>query len=178
MEKIDTPLSGSFLVRAPLFTDARGGFVKTFHQERFREFGVEPIFKEEFYSTSAKGVIRGMHFQMPPADHAKFVCCLVGAVMDVILDIRKGSPTYGRHFAIELSAANRLCFYIPSGFAHGFLSLAADSLMLYKTTSTHTPSCDAGIRWDSFGCEWDMASPVISARDSAFPSLTDFVSPF
>ena len=178
MEKIPTPFAGAFLVRPPLFTDARGGFVKTFHRDRFREFGVEPVFTEEFYSTSAKDVIRGMHFQMPPADHDKYVCCLVGEVRDVILDLRGASPTYGQHFAVELSSENRLGLYIPSGFAHGFLSLNDGSLMLYKTTTVHAPACDAGIRWNSFGCDWGVAAPIVSARDAAFPALAEFASPF
>ena len=178
MEKIETTLAGAFLVRPPLFTDMRGGFVKTFHRDLFREFGVEPAFTEEFYSTSAKGVIRGMHFQTPPADHAKYVCCLVGAVRDVILDLRRASPTYGQHFAVELSAENRLGFYISAGFAHGFLSLTDGSLMLYKTTTVHAPACDAGIRWDSFGYDWGVAAPIVSARDSTFPVFGDFPSPF
>jgi dTDP-4-dehydrorhamnose 3,5-epimerase len=178
MEKIETPLPGAFLVRPPLFTDQRGGFVKTFHRDIFQGFGVAPVFVEEFYSTSAQGVIRGMHFQTPPADHAKYVCCLVGAVRDVILDLRKGSPTYGRHHAVELSAENRLGFYIPSGFAHGFLSLTQGAMMLYKTTSVHTPACDAGILWDGFGYDWGLTAPTVSARDAAFPALERFTSPF
>lgn len=178
MEKIDTPLHGAFLVRPPLFTDQRGGFVKTFHRDVFKGFGVEPVFVEEFYSTSAKGVIRGMHFQVPPADHAKFVFCLAGAVRDVILDLRVGSPTYARYHVVELSGENRLGFYIPSGFAHGFLSLTEGALMLYKTTTVHKPSCDAGIRWDSFGYDWGVKEPILSARDAAFPTLADLRSPF
>lgn len=178
MEKIPTPLSGAFLIKPPLFTDARGGFVKNFHLGLFKNFGVEPVFAEEFYSTSAKGVIRGMHFQIPPADHAKYVCCLVGVVRDVILDLRRDSATYGQHFAVELSADNRLGFYIPSGFAHGFLSLTEGALMLYKTTMVHTPACDAGVRWDSFGYDWGISSPIVSKRDSEFPSLDVFCSPF
>lgn len=178
MEKIPIPLDGAFLVRPPLFSDQRGSFVKTFHREVFRGFGVEPVFVEEFYSSSAKNVIRGMHFQVPPADHAKYVCCLAGAVRDVILDLRAGSPTYGRYHAVELSFENRLCFFIPSGFAHGFVALTEGAVMLYKTTSVHTPSCDAGVRWDSFGYDWGVETPIVSTRDSTFPRLDDFQSPF
>lgn len=119
-----------------------------------------------------------MHFQTPPADHAKYVCCLVGAVRDVILDLRKDSPTYGQHYAVELSSENRLGFYIPTGFAHGFLSLTDGALMLYKTTTVHTPASDAGLRWDSFGYDWGVTNPIVSARDSAFPALADFKTPF
>lgn len=178
MEKILTPLVGAFLVRHPLFSDLRGNFVKTYHRDLFRGFGVNPVFAEEFFSTSGRNVIRGMHFQLPPADHAKYVCCLAGAVRDVILDLRKDSPTYGQHHSAELSAENRLGFYIPSGFAHGFLSLTEGSLMLYKTTTVHTPDCDAGIRWDSFGYDWGIAAPIVSARDAEFQILTNFKSTF
>lgn len=178
MEKIFTPLNGAFLIRPPLFTDNRGGFVKTFHRDVFRGFGVEPIFAEEFYSTSSKGVIRGMHFQAPPHAHSKYVCCLVGAVRDVILDLRRDSPTYGQHFAVELSAENRLCLYIPPGFAHGFLSLTEGSLMLYKTTGVHVPACDVGVRWNSFGYDWAWTAPITSARDEGLPLLMSFTSPF
>lgn len=178
MEKIPTPLAGAFLVRPPLFTDSRGSFVKTFHRDLFKSFGVEPHFTEEFFSTSAKNVIRGMHFQTPPADHAKYVCCLVGAVRDVILDLRKGSPSYGQHYAVELSSENRQGFYIPTGFAHGFLSLTDEALMLYKTTTVHNPACDAGLRWDSLGYDWGVTDPIVSIRDSAFPTLADFKTPF
>lgn len=178
MEKIATPLKGAFLVQSPLFRDQRGKFVKTFHREIFRSFGVAPVFEEEFYSVSAKNVVRGMHFQIPPRDHAKYVCCLVGAVRDVILDLRFDSPTYGKHFVAELSAENRLALYIPSGFAHGFLSLTDGALMLYKTTSCHAPAFDSGVRWDSFGCEWGVNEPIVSVRDAAFPGLQTFASPF
>lgn len=178
MEKIPTPLQGAFLVKPPLFTDHRGSFVKTFHKDLFQNFGVNPVFAEEFFSTSGKGVIRGMHFQTPPADHHKYVFCLHGAVQDVILDLRTSSPTFGQHFSAELSAENRLGFFIPSGCAHGFLSLTEGSLMIYKTTTPHTPACDAGIRWDSFAFDWGVADPVISARDAAFPALADFKTPF
>ena len=178
MEKISTPLDGAFLIRPPLFEDNRGSFVKTFHRDQFANFGVEPIFHEEFYSTSHVGVIRGMHFQVPPKSHAKYVCCLAGVVRDVILDLRVESRTYGKCFSVELSADNRLGMYIPAGLAHGFLSLTPGSLMLYKTTATYSPEVDAGISWDSFGFEWGIANPLISRRDAMFPRLADFVSPF
>lgn len=178
MEKITTPLSGAFLVRTTLHTDSRGSFVKTFHSEVFSGFGVSPTFVEEFYSISSRNVIRGMHYQNPPSDHAKYVSCLSGAVRDVILDLRKNSSTYGAHYAIELSAENRLGFYIPSGFAHGFLSLTEGSIMLYKTTSVHDPACDSGIRWNSFGYNWGIDNPIMSERDKNHSGLFEITNMF
>ena len=179
IEKLSTALDGVFLLRPRIFADVRGTFVKTFHADLFAEqgFAFEP--REEFFSTSRQGAVRGMHFQVPPADHAKLVYCSHGAVLDVVLDIRKASPTYGRAISFELSAENCLSAFIPSGFAHGFLALTEGALMVYKTSTVHTPSCDAGIRWDSFGFDWPLAGePILSDRDAKFPTLAEFESPF
>lgn len=177
---LPTRLAGLTSFRPKIFTDHRGTFVKTFHVEAFRDLGLAFEIREEFFSTSAKNVIRGMHFQVPPADHAKLVYCAAGAVLDVVLDIRRQSPTYGQTFAEELSETNRHALFIPSGFAHGFLSLTEGSLMVYKTSTVHNPACDAGIRWDSFDFEWplDGATPIFSKRDTEFPALADFNTPF
>jgi dTDP-4-dehydrorhamnose 3,5-epimerase len=178
MEKINTSLPGVFLVKPPVFNDHRGSFVKTYHAGQFREWGVEPVFEEEFYSKSKKHVVRGMHFQRPPQDHAKLVFCQFGSVLDVVLDLRRGSLTFGQYYSIELSESNRLALYIPTGLAHGFLSLEEDSLMVYKTTRVHSSEHDAGIRWDSFGFNWGVTVPVISTRDAAFASFREYTSPF
>jgi len=178
MNKTDLPLAGAFVVDPAVARDERGSFVKTFHADTFARFGVQPHFVEEFYSVSAKDVVRGMHFQRPPHDHAKLVCCLRGAVRDVLLDLRTSSPTFGRAVSVDLTAENRRVLYLPTGFAHGFRSLEQDSLVLYKTTAVYSQAHDTGIRWDSFGFDWGVATPVVSARDRAFPSLAGFVSPF
>ena len=175
-----TTLAGLISLEPRIFTDHRGAFVKTFHDAAFRTLGLPFEAREEFFSTSHKNVIRGMHFQAPPADHAKLVYCVAGAVLDVVLDLRRHSPTYGQVCAETLSEANRRSFYIPTGFAHGFLSLTDGALMVYKTSTVHNPACDAGIRWDSFGFDWPLAgaAPLLSKRDTEFPALADFNTPF
>lgn len=171
-------LAGVTLVTPPRFEDHRGAFVKTFHEGLWAEAGIRFHSAEEFFSTSHRGVLRGMHFQNPPHDHAKVVTCLSGAVLDVVLDLRKSSATYGHSIGVELSASNRRILHIPSGFAHGFLALEDDSLMHYRVSTVHAPSADAGVRWDSFGFDWGAASPQVSTRDAAFPGLSDFMTPF
>lgn len=175
---LPAPLPGVRLLEPRLFGDRRGAFVKTIHEPAWREAGISFEMREEYYSVSHRGVLRGMHFQTPPEDHAKLVYCPVGRVLDVLLDLRRGSPTFGQCAAQELSAENRLILVIPTGIAHGFLSLEERSMMIYKTTTVHSPAHDAGIRWDSFGFDWGREIPVVSERDAAFPALAGFSSPF
>lgn len=177
-ETVATGFPDLMLLRPQLFQDSRGIFVKTFHADLFRQLGIAFDPREEFYSISARGVLRGMHFQVPPAAHAKLVYCLGGRVLDVVLDLRRSSPVFGRSFSCELDAARRELLFIPAGFAHGFLSLDDNSLMVYKTNVVHTPACDTGIAWNSFGFEWPTASPVLSERDRRFAAWRDFSSPF
>lgn len=179
MISLNQPLPGVHLLQPKVFNDNRGDFVKTYHAQAFKDLGIEFVPVEEFFSTSRQGVLRGMHFQLPPHDHAKLVYCIRGRVLDVLLDLRKGSPTYGQSVSTELSAANHHQFFIPTGIAHGFLSLEEDSVMVYKTSTMHAPSHDAGIRWDSFGYEWPMIiDRVVSSRDQQFPAFKSFLSPF
>ena len=161
-----------------MFSDQRGAFIKTYHEEAWHEAGINFTMKEEYYSTSRQGVLRGMHFQSPPEDHAKMVFCPRGRVLDVLLDLRRNSPTYGQSASMELSAENRMILIIPTGIAHGFLSKEDQSIMVYKTSSMHSHTHDAGIRWDSFGFGWGQDISVISERDAAFPALADFSTPF
>ena len=174
----ETSLAGLKLIQPRIFTDLRGTFVKTFHAGLFEQLGMEFQPREEFFSVSHRNVVRGMHFQSPPAAHAKLVYCVAGRVLDVVVDLRKSSPTFGRCASRELSAANREMFFISVGFAHGFLSLEDGSVMVYQTSTMHAPECDAGILWNSFGFDWGMADPVINERDQKFPRLDEFVSPF
>jgi dTDP-4-dehydrorhamnose 3,5-epimerase len=178
MEIATIELPGLKLIRPRIFQDARGIFIKTFHREIFREHGMDFAPHEEFFSTSAKHVLRGMHFQLPPAAHAKLIYCIAGRVLDVILDLRKNSPTFGRSCARELSAANHEMFFIPVGLAHGFLALDDGATMVYQTSTVHSPAHDAGIRWDSFGFKWPVDHPSLSERDQKFPAWRDFQSPF
>lgn len=172
------PLPGAMLLTFPAFPDERGIFVKTFHESTLAEAGISFRLRESYFSLSRKDVIRGMHFQLPPHHHAKIVFCPRGAILDVILDLRKNSPTYGRFHAEELSEDNHRAYYIPEGFAHGFKALTDDAMTYYLVTSEYHKESDTGIRWDSFGFDWNCAAPLISPRDQSFPALGDFQSPF
>lgn len=175
---VEEPLPGVLVIKPHVFADQRGAFVKTFHEPTFESRAWPLRWREEFYSVSAKDVVRGMHFQTPPDDHDKLVYCVSGSVLDVVVDLRLSSPTFGRWASVPLVATDPLLVLIPIGVAHGFLSLENNSVMMYKTTSVHAPASDAGIRWDSFGFSWPVASPLISDRDAALPPLADFHSPF
>jgi dTDP-4-dehydrorhamnose 3,5-epimerase len=174
----DTALPGCRELRFSPHRDARGSFQKFFRADQFQALGLRADWREEFVSVSNAGVIRGMHFQVPPAQHAKLVVCLAGRVLDVVVDLRRGSPTQGRCAAVELSAARANGLFVPEGFAHGFLSLEDGSTLLYKVSAEHAPACDQGIRWDSFGFDWPIAAPLVSPRDAALPPLASFQSPF
>ncbi len=178
MQIEDFGFPGAFVIRPRVLADDRGTFVKTFHADNFAAAGLRTDWREEFYSTSARGIVRGLHFQVPPADHAKLVTCLAGSVIDVVVDLRRGSPTEGEVRSIQLDACDALGLYLPSGIAHGFQSLSETSTMLYKVTSVHAPECDAGIAWDSIGFVWPVAEAELSPRDRAHPALSSFDSPF
>lgn len=178
MKFSDFGFPGTYVIHPPSFSDERGRFVKTFHAKSFGEAGLRTDWREEFYSSSGLGVVRGMHFQVPPAHHAKLVSCLVGKVIDVAVDLRRGSPTEGQWRSIELNAESALSLYFPSGIAHGFQSLSEASLMLYKVTSEHAPELDGGIAWDSFGFDWPIQRGQLSERDLGHPALSAFKSPF
>lgn len=171
-------LPGVRVLSRSIPTDERGDFVKTFHEPFFRDHGFPLVVRESFCSTSVRGVLRGMHFQLPPEDHEKLVCCIAGSVVDAVVDIRRGSPTYGRHEAVELSGRSSDCLYIPKGFAHGFFVHSETATLLYYVSTPHAPGFDSGIRWDSVGIEWPTTSPILSARDRSFIRLDEFESPF
>lgn len=178
MKITELQISGCFLIEAAKFTDARGSFVKTYHQRIFEENGIHMHFAEEFYSVSKKNVLRGMHFQLPPSAHDKLVYCLNGSVLDVFLDIRNDSPTFGKSLGLELSGKNGRTLFLPQGIAHGFLSLEDESVMVYKTSTVHDPIKDCGIRWNSFNYSWPVSEPIISDRDTKHAAFSEFNSPF
>lgn len=174
-----TPLPGCWHIRYDLRGDARGCFVKTMHEEPFRQHGLAIDFREQYYSHSQANVVRGMHFQRPPHDHEKLVTCLAGSLFDVVLDLRVGSPTFGQSATFRLEAASPSGLYIPRGCAHGFCALE-DTLMLYNVTSVYQPDADAGVLWHSIDAGWPVGTghAVVSPRDAGFSALKDFVSPF
>jgi len=171
-------LAGCFELQPKAFDDARGRFVKVFHEEAFAAQGLETDFAEEYYSVSHKNVIRGMHFQLSPMDHVKMVYCVQGEVMDVVVDLRVGSPTYGQHAVFELSAAKANSIYIPKGMAHGFCARSDDAIIVYKVSTVYAPAQDAGILWNSLGVAWPTTDAILSVRDQSFPSFAQFKSPF
>lgn len=177
MKILDELLPGCYLIQPFVFEDTRGAFVKTYHQGQCEALGISMDLREEFYSVSHQGVLRGMHFQLPPHAHDKLVYCPAGAVRDVLVDLRRG-PHYGKVIAVELNEHNRLQVFISKGIAHGFMSLQDASVMVYKTTTVHAPESDAGIHWDSIGFDWGTTSPNVSPRDAKHPALADFDSPF
>lgn len=176
--EISDILNGAKLITLPASGDIRGSFVKTFHETSLAKAGVEFVLRESYYSFSHKGVIRGMHFQLPPHQHSKVVFCPVGAIMDVIVDLRPMSPTFGQHYAAELSAENNRAYFIPEGFAHGFKALTEHAMTYYLVSSEYSAGHDTGVRFDSIGYDWQVERPLLSARDLSFGSLAEFVSPF
>jgi len=176
--RLETEFPGLVVLQPRIFQDHRGTFVKTFHADLFQSLGLKFTPQEEFFSTSNQGVLRGMHFQLPPAAHAKLVYCVSGSVLDVVLDLRRSSPMYGRSYARSLNSVNRELLFIPVGFAHGFLALVEGTTMVYQTDTVHAPAQDAGILWNSFGFSWPAPQPELSSRDAAFPPWQNFQSPF
>ena len=174
----ESPLQGCFEVQPKIFSDPRGKFVKIFHFDEFKRLGLETDFREEYYSSSLKWVIRGLHFQTPPNDHAKIVFCVRGEVLDVLLDLRKESPTYGRAAKYVLNEEKGNFLYIPKGIAHGFCVLSSEATLVYKVSSVHNQASDAGILWSSVQVEWPTSNPIMSERDLGFPELANFESPF
>jgi len=178
MKLVPTELQGVYVIEQDVFKDQRGAFVKTFQSSLFATHGLECNFRENYYTKSREDVIRGMHFQTPPHDHAKLVTVIQGTIIDVILDIRRNSPTFGRHIEIELSRENRRSIYIARGFAHGFGTLSDTAIAYYMVTTEYAPEHDAGIHFDSFGYRWPIMKPIVSDRDSALPRFDRFITPF
>lgn len=174
----DMAIEGVKKITLSPIVDLRGSFTKIFHEGIYNDASICFDIKEEYVSISKKGVIRGMHFQVPPCDCVKLVSILSGSVIDVILDLRKASSTYLQWIDIQLNANDSTSLLIPKGCAHGFLSLENNTSMLYNVSSVYSPECDAGIRWDSFGYDWNEKNPVVSVRDQDFPTLQKFQNTF
>lgn len=159
-------------------SDHRGVLVKTIEKSWFDQASISCDWPEQFYSRSNAGVVRGLHFQLPPADHQKLVFCVNGTALDVVVDLRVGSPTYGEAESFLLDDVSWCGVVIPRGLAHGFAALRDNTVMAYATSTEYDASRDAGIRWDSAPLEWPMSDPVVSDRDRALPRFEEFVSPF
>jgi dTDP-4-dehydrorhamnose 3,5-epimerase len=170
----ETSLPGVLLIEPKVFGDGRGFFMETYRADTFRDFGIAATFVQDNHSRSARGVLRGLHYQEPNAQ-GKLVRCTRGALFDVAVDIRRGSPSFGRWFGLELSDANKRMLWIPPGFAHGFCALEDDSDLVYKCTSLYDAATDRAILWNdpAIGIEWPIAEPLLSVKDANAPRLAE-----
>jgi dTDP-4-dehydrorhamnose 3,5-epimerase len=170
------------IIQPRIFRDARGYFVETYNAERYKAAGILADFVQDNESCSMRGVIRGLHWQKPPYTQAKLVRVIRGAVLDVAVDIRKDSPTFGKHVAVTLSAENGLQLYVPRGFAHGFAVLSESAVFQYKCDNFYHPEADGGISIldESLGIDWGlkMEEALLSEKDTKHPKLAEFDSPF
>lgn len=183
MEYIKTDIDGPLILQPRLFNDARGYFFESYSQREFNEaVGYEVQFVQDNESRSTRGVMRGLHFQRPPFTQAKLVRCVIGTVLDVAVDIRRGSPTYGKHLAVELSADNHRQLFVPRGFAHGFAVLSDIAVFQYKCDNYYAPEADGGIDISdpALAIDWrlDPTTALLSEKDLRHPRLSGFDTPF
>lgn len=176
MKRIDTKLPGVCIVEPQVFGDHRGYFMETYSTKAFADIGIANEFVQDNQSfTAQKGTLRGIHFQNTPMAQAKLVRVTKGAVLDVAVDLRKGSPTYKQWVGVELSAENKRMLFIPRGFGHGFVTLTDDVEFCYKVDNLYSRECDRGIRFDDpeIGVDWGVTNPVLSQKDMTSPMLRD-----
>lgn len=182
IEVIKTDIEGVCIIRPKVFEDARGYFLESFSKKEFEEKVAKVDFVQDNESMSSYGVMRGLHFQAPPYTQAKLVRCVKGRVLDVAVDLRVGSPTYGKHVAVELTEDNHLQFFVPRGFAHGFAVLSETAVFQYKCDNYYAPQADGGIsiKDESLGIDWKIPveNALLSEKDTRHPLLADFQSPF
>lgn len=175
MRILPTPLHDLVLVETPVFCDERGSFQRLQCNDTFAARGLPTQFVQTNLSTNRqRHILRGMHFQRTPHQEDKLVRCVHGAILDVGIDIRESSPTFGRHFMVELSADNALALLVPKGFAHGYLTLTEDAAVLYHVTHPYTPGAEGGIRWNDprFAIDWPVQEPLLSPKDAHWPDFT------
>lgn len=176
MKAIKTDIPGVIIIEPDVFGDHRGWFAETWSKKKLEELGIDVDFVQDNQSfTAKKGTLRGLHFQMDPMAQSKLVRVVSGAVLDVAVDLRKGSPTYLKWVSVELSAENKRQFFIPKGFAHGFVTLTDDVNFVYKCDNYYSKECDRSVRFDdeSIGVEWNVENPIISDKDMNAPLLKD-----
>lgn len=174
MDVIETLLPGVLLLQPKVYADTRGFFMETYHLQRFREIGIDLPFVQDNHSRSARGVLRGLHYQEPHAQ-GKLVRCSGGALFDVVVDVRVGSPQFGKWAAVELNEENKQMLWVPPGFAHGFLAMTEGADLIYKCTAFYHPESDRSVLWNDpdLGIEWPIAAPQLSPKDAAAPRLKD-----
>ena len=182
MKFVNTPIEGLVIIEPTVFGDDRGYFLECYNKKEFEKAIGEISFVQDNESKSSKGVLRGLHFQKPPYAQAKLVRCIEGKVLDVAIDIRDGSETYGQHVIVELSGENKKQVFIPRGFAHGFLVLSNTATVSYKVDNSYAPAYDAGIRWDdpTLNIQWGVneSEVLVSEKDAKLPFFSEFETPF
>jgi dTDP-4-dehydrorhamnose 3,5-epimerase len=179
---MNTPIEGLVIIEPTVFGDNRGYFLESYNKKKFEEAIGKVSFVQDNESKSSKGVLRGLHFQKPPYAQAKLVRCIEGKVLDVAVDIREGSETYGEHITVELSGENKKQVFIPRGFAHGFLVLSNTAIVSYKVDNNYAPAHDAGIRWNdpTLNIQWRVneREVLVSEKDVKLPFFSEFETPF
>lgn len=181
MQFTRSKIDGLVIIEPKVFGDHRGYFYESYHKEHFLDAGLNPDFVQDNQSLSAKGILRGLHFQKPPHAQGKLVRVIRGSIFDVAVDIRQGSPTYGQWEGVELSDENHRMFWIPPGFAHGFCTLEDNTVVNYKCTDYYHPESEEGIMWDDpdLGIKWPLhGEPILSEKDSHYKPFTEYQSPF
>lgn len=182
MKIIETAIKDLYVIEPNVFVDSRGYFLESFNLEKFEGAIGRVNFVQDNESCSQKGVLRGLHFQRPPFEQAKLVRVIKGRVLDVAVDLRKDSPTYGEHVALELSGENKKQFFVPRGFAHGFVVLEDDTIFSYKVDNKYAPEHEGGIIWNdpNLNIKWELgeAEPLLSEKDKALEQFETFKSPF
>jgi dTDP-4-dehydrorhamnose 3,5-epimerase len=180
MKLISTEIEGLFIIEPAVFTDARGYFMEGFNKDKMNKLGLDINVVQTNISESSKDVVRGLHFQNPPYGQGKLIRVLKGAVLDVAVDLRKKSPTYGQHFSIELSEENKLALWIPVGFAHGFATLLDNTLFYYDCSETYHKESEGSLRWNDpiLSIDWGVKNPILSDKDASAPLFKDFKSQF
>jgi len=182
MKFVNTPIEGLVIIEPTLFGDDRGYFLESYNKKEFEKAIGEISFVQDNESKSSKGVLRGLHFQKPPYTQAKLVRCIEGKVLDVAVDIRDGSETFGQHVTVELTGENKKQVFIPRGFAHGFLVLSESAIFAYKVDNSYAPTHDAGIRWDDslLNIQWGVSESdvLVSEKDAKLPFFLEFETPF
>lgn len=180
MEIIKTSIEGLLIIKPDVFKDERGYFFESYNKERFEKEGLLMDFVQDNESKSSKGVLRGLHFQKPPYAQGKLVRVVKGSVMDVAVDLRKDSATYGKWESVVLTEENKLQFWIPEGFAHGFLTLEDNTIFNYKCTNVYNKESEGSILWNDpdINIEWNIENPILSEKDKLSPLFKNFETPF
>ncbi|MCX6247936.1 MAG: dTDP-4-dehydrorhamnose 3,5-epimerase [Bacteroidetes bacterium] len=173
-------IDGLLVIKPDVFEDPRGYFFESYNEEKFRQLGIDVKFVQDNESKSGKGVLRGLHFQVPPHPQGKLVRVMKGAALDVAVDLRRSSPTYGKWASIRLSESNKWMYWIPAGFAHGFLTLEENTVFFYKCTQLYHKESEKGIAWNDpdLNIDWGTNNPLVSEKDKTAEKFRDFVSPF